>query len=255
MKISTIKKLKNGKYKLLLANKEQILTYDSVILENNLLFNKEIDIDLLSKINIQNNYYDLYNKVIKMVNTRLRSEKEILEFLIKNELSDSDISRMISDLKKQGIINDTKFVRAFIHDKVSFSNYGPLKIKKELLNYNIDQQIIDDELDLIDSNIFKEKQKKLILKKVSSNHKYSNNILKRRINDELYNLGFDNSDMDDFISNSDESIIEKDCLKLYEKLSKKYNGKDLKLKLQQKLYQKGFTKDLINSQLEKLNIN
>ncbi|MCI9585330.1 MAG: hypothetical protein HFH45_01685, partial [Bacilli bacterium] len=50
MKIEKIKKT-GSKYKITLDNGEVINTYDDVILENNLLYDKNIDSDLFNKIN------------------------------------------------------------------------------------------------------------------------------------------------------------------------------------------------------------
>ena len=77
MKIEKIIKTNNGKYKVELDNKEKIVTYDDVIINNNLLYKKEINSEILNKINNDTSYYNIYNKVIKYINIRLRSEKEI----------------------------------------------------------------------------------------------------------------------------------------------------------------------------------
>lgn len=252
MKIRKVTKLKSGKYKLDLDNKDKIITYDNVILDNNLLFNPSIDNNLLSKINKENKYYDIYNKIIKMVGVRLRSEKEIKDILIKSGLEDNEIDNIISDLKDKKIIDDIKFTRAFIHDKIAFTNYGPNKIKSELLNH-VDSEIIDDELNNIDKSVFDEKVQKIISKKINQNHKYSKLILKKKITEELRNQGFDFVCIDEFLI-EDGSILKKECLKLYEKLSKKYSGNELILKMKQKLYQKGFSMELVNKEIEELNI-
>ena len=65
MKIEKIVKLKNGKYKIYLDNDEIIITYDEIILNNNLLFNKEIDNDIILRINEENIFYDLLYSCIK----------------------------------------------------------------------------------------------------------------------------------------------------------------------------------------------
>ena len=64
MKIQKWEKLKSGKYKVLLENGEKFITYDDVILKNNLLFHKEIDCNTMIKINNDTLYYDIYNKTI-----------------------------------------------------------------------------------------------------------------------------------------------------------------------------------------------
>ena len=97
MKIEKIKKMKNGKYKLSLDNKTNIITYDNVILDNNLLFNKEIDNEKLNQLIIDNNYYDIYNKVVKYISIRMRSKLEIENYLDKLGITDLK-DKFISDL-------------------------------------------------------------------------------------------------------------------------------------------------------------
>ena len=97
MEIKNIKKLKSGKYKIQLDD-TKITTYDDVIINNNLLYKKNIDNKLLENINIETSYYDIYNKVIKYISIKLRSKKEILEYLNKNKVEETDINKIIKDL-------------------------------------------------------------------------------------------------------------------------------------------------------------
>ena len=77
MKITKLKKLSNGKYKIELSNGDKITTYDEVILKYNLLYKKEIDMSLIKDLTQDNNYYDNYNKAIKFIGIRFRSTYEI----------------------------------------------------------------------------------------------------------------------------------------------------------------------------------
>ena len=45
MTIEKIKKLSNGKYKIVFDNSESITTYEDIILEENILYKKELDVD------------------------------------------------------------------------------------------------------------------------------------------------------------------------------------------------------------------
>lgn len=252
MKISSIKKQKNGKYKLSLDDNSSITTYDKVILDNNLLFNPNLDIEVLTKINEENNYYNIYNKLIKMIGIKLRSEKEIYDFLIKSNIKESDINSIILNLKNSNLINDRNFTKAFIHDKINFSNDGPSKIKKSLLDYGIEVNLINEEFENLDNNIFLEKMKKIISKKITKNNKYSKNQLKSKIKNELIILGYSLDGIDDnYFDIDDYEILEKEIFKVYNKLSKKYQNEELKYNLCGKLIQKGFSKDKIIKCLEK----
>ena len=142
MKIEKIKKLKSGKYKLELDNDQSIITYDDVILKNNLLYNKEIDNDKLNELYKDNTYYDTYNKVVKMISKRLRSEKEINDYLEKNNVIDKD--KIISRLKSVNLINDTNFAKAYLYDRLYLSKDGVSKIQSDLIDYGINDNIISD---------------------------------------------------------------------------------------------------------------
>ena len=57
MKIEEIKKQKNGKYKITFESGEVLNTYDDVILNNGLLFHKDVDSLLFNKLNEETKYY------------------------------------------------------------------------------------------------------------------------------------------------------------------------------------------------------
>ena len=69
-------------------------------------------------------------------------------------------------------------------------------------------------------------------------------MLRKKILTELTMQGFSKSNielvMNEIEFGSDEEIKQREYEKLYKKLSKKYSGAELELKIKQKLYQKGF---------------
>ena len=247
MIIEKILKLKNNKYKIIFDN-EELITYDNVILENNLLFKKVITKEVYKKIINETKYYDIYNKCVKSILKCRKSEKQIKDYLIKNEVNNDDIEKIITKLKSINLINDREFARAYINDKIHLSKSGLNKIKNDLLNYNISRDIIEEELENIDMSIFNDRLEKLIIKKINTNHKYSNYELKQRILNDMINLGYKREDILNIIENNlkdNKDIIKKEYNKIYEKLSKKYNDKELEFRVIQKLYSKGFTKEEI----------
>ena len=248
LKIEKIKKLNSGKYAIIMDN-NKIITYDEVILKYNLLFHKEIDEELLNNINIDTKYYDVYNKVLKYISTKMRSELEINKYLDKLEVDEIDKKNIIIKLKDIGLINHNNYAVAFISDKMNLSTDGPNKIKNELLKHHIELDTIDRELDKYDEEFIYEKLNKLIIKKIKNNTKYSSYILKQKILNHFLELGY-NKEMilaifhDNYKENN--NIIEKEYKIIYNKLSKKYEGKELDYKICNKLYQKGFLKEEID---------
>lgn len=243
MKIENIKKLSSGKYKIELDNKNKIITYDDVILKHNLLYHKEVDTDKLNELNIDTKYYDVYNKCVKYISTRLRSEKEINIYLDKFNLEENDKEQIINDLKNIGFINDLNFTKAYISDRIYLSNDGKNKIRKELIGHNINTEVIDEELNKIDESVIKEKLSKLIAKKIKNNHKDSKYMMRQKIYNDIMNLGYSSAMFNEcyeLLEVDEDSNLEKEFNKWYKKLSSKYCGEELYLKIRQKLYQKGY---------------
>lgn len=253
MKVQIVGKTKSGKYKVKVDD-TLINTYDDVLINNKLIYKKEIDNDMLTKINKDNIYYDAYNKTLSYILKHQRALSEVIEYLDKFEISDNEKNKIIDKLKSNGLINDIQYVRSYISDSINLSKDGPNKIKKYLLDKNIDEMLIDEELSKIDEDILIDKVLKYIKKKFDSNTKYSKYQLKQKISLELINLGYDKDLIDSLINNFDfneNDLLEKEYNKIYNKLSKKYNGYELSNKIKQKLYAKGFDINLISDLIQK----
>lgn len=240
MKIEKIKKLTGGRYKIFLDN-DTITVYEDVILNNSILYRDEIDDDMYYKIKDENIYYELLNNSIKYIAKRLRSEKEIRDYLSKKTLDNYLIDNIVNNLKEQRLIDDKRFAQSYVFDKLNLTNMGIKKIKYDLSTLGISDDIIED-INIEENN---DKLEKLIIKKINSNTKYSNYMLKSKIIHEMTSLGYDIDDIIDiFDSNmkSDDEIYKREYDKLYDKLKDKYQGHELEYQIKQKLYSKGFKK-------------
>ncbi len=249
MKIIKIKK-NNNKYKITLENNKIIETYDEVIIKNNILYKKEIDDNLIKIIEEENKYYDIYNDIIKYINKKIRSIKELKEYMNKKEVNLKLQEKLITDLKNKNLINDNLYVKAYIHDKLLLSNYGINKIKENLLKLDLNENIIEEEINKIDPEDQQKKLEKMIIKKVKSNTKYSDKIMKQKIINYFINLGYNKEDIIEILEKNNinnTEIIKKEYDKLYNKYKTKYDNAQLEYTIKQKLFQKGFTIDEINN--------
>ena len=255
MQITKIDKLKNNKYKITFEE-SKIITFDNVILENNLLYKKYIDIELYNKILKETEYYDIYNRTLKYILKRRKSEKEIREYLIDKGLNTQQIDNIILKLKKINLINDKEYCNAFINDSIYLGKNGINKVRKELLNKGISISIIEEALIGIDENVFENKLEKMIIKKIKLNKKYSVTYLKQKILNEMINLGYEKDKILNILDKnciSDTNITKKEFDKIYIKLSKKYSGIELIKNIKNKMVLKGFNLDEINSLIEQKN--
>lgn len=243
MKIERFTKLKNGQYKLNLDDNTNILLHEDLILKYELLIYREIDSEKIEQLLQENKSYIAYDLALNYLNVKMRSKKEIKEYLLKKEISEELINNAIKKLEEQGYLSDLSYTRAFINDKINLSNDGPYKIKEQLIKLGISESVISKELEVFDKELEQTRVEKLIAKQVRTNHTKSNYLLKKKIMEWLINLGYTKEVVNTLISNveiDDDDIKKKEYDKLYKKLSRKYSGKELEYKLKQKMYQKGF---------------
>ena len=201
MKIVKYKKGTNSKYKLFLEDGTIIDTYEDVILNNNLLYKKEIDNDLYNIIINDNMYEEAYNKSVNYIEVRLRSVNEIRIFLKNKKYSEEVIDDTVKRLLKNNLLNDEVFTKAFINDKLNFTTMGPYKIELELKKHNIDNSIITNYINNIEDDIIYEKINKLINKLIKTNKKHKGFILKNKIYNNLLNLGYNSSMILEMLNN------------------------------------------------------
>ena len=246
MKIEKFIKDKNNKYKVIIDNDDYLL-YDDVIIKYNLLSKKEIDKKSLDEILNYNEELLSYYESIKYINRKLRSELEIREYLKKKNINNDTINKTVELLYKNNFLNQEMYLKAYINDKINLSNDGPLKIKKELNKLGFNDEEIDSKLDNILNDVWLDRIDDIISKKIKSNNKYSNYILKNKILIYMLNLGYFKEDILSILNKYD--IIDKDIYikekdKAYNELSKKYSGYELDQKVKERLYRKGFKGDV-----------
>lgn len=193
MKIEKYEKIGTLKYRLYLDNGEVIDTYDDVILENELLLKKELDAHLYNKILIDTNLQEYYNACVKYIQTRLRSTKEIDDYLKRKQVTEEDRIFIIEKLTKKGLLNDKYFTKCFIHDKLKFTNMGEYRIINELKKLNISPPIIEENKYLFNEEIIQEKINKKIEKAIKSNHKLDNYKLRNKLYNSLLRDGYNPS--------------------------------------------------------------
>lgn len=190
MQIIKYELVKKDKYNVYLSNGEVITLDEKVITENELLLKKEIDCDLYDKINFDNRIYELIDICIKYISIRLRSIKEIVDYLSKKNVNNKDIDIVVSKLIKSGYLDDERFAKAYVKDKFQFTNKGDYKIRMELQQLGVSLDIINSNNMLFDDELIDNRIRKVIDKEIKLNKKYSGVILRNRIYNRLLSQGY-----------------------------------------------------------------
>lgn len=190
MKIEKYEFTKKNKYNIYLSNGEIITLDERVITKNELLLKKEINNELYQKLIYENNVYEAIDIGIKYISIRLRSIKEIKDYLSKKGYSSDIVNTTSRELINKGYLDDDRFTKAYIKDKLNFTSKGDYKIRMELTNLGIDNNIIDNNMSMIDNQLIINKIKKIIDKDIKSNKKYQGTELKNKIYNHLINQGY-----------------------------------------------------------------
>lgn len=248
MKILKYKRLSRGRYKLTLESSE-ITLYEDVILKNNLLLKSDIDIETFERIIEDNNKYEAYDLSLSYIEIKLRTEKEIRDYLDKKEYTRNVIDETIDKLKNNNLLNPTIYVNAFVNDKINLSLWGPFKIKRFLIELGLEENIIDERLSKVTEDVWEEKIDKIVSKRLKLLKNKSSYTIKNKLNNELFDLGYDKELINSKISNlniNEGEALKKEMDKLYHKLSKKYSKEELDRQVKQALYRKGYNISDIN---------
>lgn len=243
MKIIKYSKTSKGRYKLFLENDSELILYEDVILKYELLLKKEVLSSDILEIEKYNQECDVYYVALESIKHRFKSVSDTKKFLIKKEYPVEIIDKAVDKLVKQGYLNDRSFSKSYINNQIITTNKGPYKIRRELGEHGVSFDIVDQELLVFDVETQLEKIKKVATRLYNSNRNKGGAVLKKKIVNDLVNLGYESQivlkvvDKLDFSNNKD--IASKEYEKLYKRLSRKYNGKELEYKIKEKLYQKG----------------
>lgn len=100
---------------------------------------------------------EAYNKVASHCSAREQCEVDIRNKLRKWEISSRDIEQIISRLKEDNFLSESRYVRAFIHDKLLYDHWGRIKILTALRSKQIAEREIRLHMDeVIDEDTYQD---------------------------------------------------------------------------------------------------
>lgn len=95
---------------------------------------------------------------------------ELRQKLFKWKISDDEANEIIDKLISSNFLNEERFVRAFVNDKIRFSYWGPRKIITALYSKRINNTLIQKHLSEFDKKIIEENLTHLLLLKSRTIH-------------------------------------------------------------------------------------
>ena len=253
MKITKIKILKS---KVTVYFGKEKLDLDKEVYPNFYLYEgKEVSSKEYKEIKEYNNIASLLKYAMRIRQKSVYSEYKLREKLYNKGGSKKEVDKVISTLKAYDLIDDDAYMNDYV-EYCNSLNYGKHKIIKKLNEKGIFEEKIR-KLKFPDS--IENRKAKILLSKLEKKYdKYNYSSKKSHIYNAYILEGFESdiaikySSMIKEVDIKEENKkLDKDYLKVKERLKRKYKGKELKEKLISSLLTKGYRYKDIFSKIEK----
>jgi len=224
----------------------------------NFQLKKGMDIDEFSflEIQFQDDIRKAYNLAIHYLSRRMRSEKEIKDYLVQKDIEEAIIHEVLHKLASHKYINDKEYAISYVRTQMNTTDKGPDLIHLELKERGIEESLRLLALEEYHLELQVEKAMKLSEKYFKKNQKVSDRILKQKIEQHLVRKGYSFEVIQLAVMNADTAKgldEEMEAIRYQgEKAHRKYamyNGYEYSHKMKQALYRKGFPMDIIEKYL------
>ncbi|MEG0381234.1 MAG: recombination regulator RecX [Kurthia sp.] len=254
----TRQKRNEERYNIFLDEKYVFSVDENILIQYGLTKGKTLDEMAVGEIAFDDEVARAFNRALSFLSFQMRSEHEIHQKLVKDELGEAVILEAIQKLKRIGLLNDETYSKALAETKKRTSKKGPRAIAQDLKQKGISpalqQQIIAD---------FSEEEQlgialDLAQKKAKQESRKTPSQVKQKIQELLLRKGYGFAIIQEVLGKieliRDEedwaTLIDAQGEKVWRKYSQKYEGYELHMRVKQALYQKGFPSDIIEQFIE-----
>lgn len=231
---------------------------EEVLIQYNLRKGLELDEVMIEKLLQEDALQKSYAQVIGYLGYRMRTKKEIFDYLVKREVEDEHIKQIMEKLTARELIDDQEFSSSFVRSRIQTTTKGPVLVKQELQAKGVTALIADEAVKQYDYGIQYEKAKKIAEKRLNRKSRHSIQKQQQQLRANLMRNGFTQDVIKDVLADSLVKDVdgEREALnyqgeKLLRRHGDKLSGYELKNKLKESLYRQGFKIDLINEFLDK----
>lgn len=137
-----------------------------VLVQHDLKKGKELDEADIIEIQFGDSVKKGFQQAVDYLSYRMRSVKEVTDYLTKKEIPAPAISEIIHKLKHYKYVNDLEFAEAYVSTHRKTNSKGPSVLKKELKLKGIDDDTIEQALSQYPDDLQLEEAVKQVLKLV-----------------------------------------------------------------------------------------
>lgn len=230
---------------------------EEVLIEHHLRKGLELDETMIQLLLKQDTYHQSYAQVIRYLGYRMRTKKEVRDYLVKKEVDEEHIAKIVQKLIERKLVDDQEFATLFVQTRIQTTTKGPGMVKRELMEKGVSERIANEAVTKYDYHIQYKKAHKIAEKRMKRSSKHSFRKQQEQLQVALLRNGFTQEiirDVLENIENEDEAEEQKALHyhgeRLFRRHSQKLTGYELKNKLKEALYRQGFTIEAINNYLD-----
>lgn len=250
--ITAIKQLKN-RYQMILSNDEKVTVSEDTIVAFRLLKGQELSEEEVQAVKEHAGFQVGLERALNYLSYQLRTEKEINDYLIKQEIEYAQRQQIKEKLKELNLLDDQIYGDSYVRTQIRIGDKGPAVLRQKLKQKGLSDEHIDHALE---SNYDYETQLAMALtvmeKLEKRQHHKSHREIKQKLQQGLMTKGFSSDVIQEALASRseefDEAAEEEALVYLGEKLWLRHQKLPLpkrRLKVKQGLYQKGYALDLI----------
>lgn len=255
-------KLKAGNFEVVFENDVEeaklLVSLDSFY-KHHLQVDLLVSVDVLMQLKEEDEWLRAYQGAIRYLSGRDRTRKEMYDYLgAKSKLPINKVNEMIERFETLNYINDERYVKNQI-DRMKVMLVGKKKILANLVKKGIPYEMANEALGQEDASFELQSAIQLIEKQLPTIRGKSEKGVRDTLLARLIRQGFHRDTIDDAMAlitiEQDEHeqtrLLKKEFDKQKNKLSKRYQDKELRQRLFHALARKGFEFDMIKSLMEK----
>lgn len=161
------------------------------LVKSGLEVSQEISQEEIEKMVKENEFFKIYEQVLKFFSYRPRSEKELRDWFKKKEVGEEVQKLICQKLKQVGLLNDEEFAKWWIEQRTAFRPSGLRLLALELRQKGISKDLISKLLNCyIPKDAEYELVKKAVEKKLKSLRHLSDLELRKKLGAFLSRRGF-----------------------------------------------------------------
>ncbi|KAA1037673.1 recombination regulator RecX [Macrococcus equipercicus] len=250
MKITMIEVQKNNKdrFNLYIDGNFHMGIDSATYVHFNLRKDDEVTKERLAEIKLYDDYRRAINRAIGYLSFKKRTEKEIRDYLLKDEVPEETVSQVLKYCYDNGYINHDDYARSLMNTMINTTDKGPDIFKQKLFEKGIERDLIDAYYEYYTEQMDEERMTGLIQKQLDKHaRKSSKRLAEQKTIQTLvqkgYNLNIIIPYMKEISYNGDRDVMHNELEKQVAKWSRKASGNELKQKVITAMMRKGFSYD------------